>query len=151
MLTAPSGFEFNTAAGSVAKTGDCVIGTLAITVTTATVSITTASTSTACVITFGSLGVRPTGTAIASGNIAESGTATGMPGGSYGALASVLGAPILTFTQQPSTTANGGAVLAQQPKVKSADRYGNERVGDVITLAVNTYPNGRHADLQPIK
>ena len=64
-----------------------------------------------------------------------------MPGGSYGALASVLGAPILTFTQQPSSTGTGGAPLLQQPKVKSADRFGNE-VLNPVTLAVNTYPTG---------
>ena len=139
VLAAPTGFEFSTGSGSVGKTGDCTISAISMLAGSATATILTQSTSTACVITFSGLKVHPTGTAPTSGNIsATTSSATGLPGGSYGALASVAGAPILTFTRQPSSSAAGGVAFAQQPQVTSADRFGNLRSGDIVTLAINT-------------
>ena len=138
VLSAPAGFEFSTSSGSVGKTGDCVLGGLSMSTTSATVSITAQSSATACVITFSSLRVRPTGTAPTTGDITNTGSATGLPVGSYGALAAVPGGPVLTFTTQPSATATAGTAFPQQPIITSLDRFGNARVGDAITLTIRS-------------
>ena len=133
---------FKAATGSAALSG-AGCGTLTIsgggtgaTVTTTTATVTTTGSSTgACSLNLSGLQVQPSaGKPLASGNIVASGLASG----NAGALTEVAGAPVLTFTQQPSASAAGGVVFAQQPKVKSADQAGNARVGDLVTLAINT-------------
>ena len=146
-LTLTGGWEFRTTAlgGAVAATFSASAGSCALTATTPVITATTIATtlggtattgSDRCRLTLSGIQVRPTiGTPLPNAGTL---TFSGAVSGAAGALAMVAGAPVLTFTLQPSTTASGGVPFAQQAKVKSADQFGNERVGDVVTLAINT-------------
>ncbi len=146
-LTLSGGFELRTGAlgGAVGAAFTASAGSCALTATTPVVTATTITTtlggtastgSDRCRLTFSGIQVRPTsGIVPNAGALAFSGAVSG----AAGTLTMVAGAPILTFTQQPSASAAGGVAFAQQPKVKSADRFGNERVNDLVTLAINTF------------
>lgn len=139
VLDLPSGFEFNAGSGTANKNGGCTLNLDSVNVTAAAATLTISGTSsvTACVITFSGLQVRPTvGTPLQSGTIVNTGT-TG-PGGTWGTLQEIAGAPILSFQTQPSATAGAGIAFAQQPVVLDKDRFDNLRVGDQITLGIKS-------------
>ena len=139
VLTLPGGFEFNTGSGSIAKSPigcDLTVTTVSMSTTTATVTISGSPSTTACTFTYSGLNVRPTGTGLVSGTIAESGAATGLPGGSYGTLTVVAGAPVLTFTTQPGTPTVSATAFAPQPKVHVVDQYAHVRTGDNVVLSI---------------
>jgi hypothetical protein len=75
------------------------------------------------------------GTPLASGNITNTGN-RGPSGGNYGHLQVVRGAPVLTFTTQPSPSATGGVDFATQPVVHVEDRFGTDRPNDSVTLSI---------------
>ena len=137
VLDAPSGFEFLAGPGAASKNTGCnlVLASVAATAASVTLTITGTSSTTACVITFSGIRVRPTvGTPLQGGNISNSGT-TG-PSGNWGTLTEVEGAPVLSFQTQPSTTAGAGDQFAQQPVVLDQDRFTNPRPSDSITLGI---------------
>ena len=146
-LTLTGSWEFNTGATvdvvPGVATGACAITATGEAITATTIAVTLGGTVTAttdrCKLTWTGIQVRPT-----SGVMPNVGalTLSGAVSGAAGTLTMTIGAPVLTFTQQPSGSAVGGAVLALQPKVKSADQFNNERIGDAVTLSVNTYPTG---------
>ena len=133
VLTAPAGFEFKAATGSIGAGGTGCLGltfsALSFSSTTVTVTVTAQSTA-PCVATYSGLQVRPTtgslgGAAQRTGNITNTGN-TG-PGGAtnYGTLTEVPGTVAkLGYTQQPSTSPSGVA-FATQPKVAVQDAVGN--------------------------
>jgi hypothetical protein len=137
VLDAPSGFEFRAGFGTAGKNAGCnlVLASVTTISTSVTLTMTGTSSTTACVITFSGIQVRPTvGTPLQNGNISNSGT-TG-PGGNWGTLTEVVGAPVLSFQTQPSGTAAAATAFAQQPVVLDVDRFGNTRSGDSITLSI---------------
>lgn len=139
ILDVPSGFEFNAGSGTANKNASCNLNIDSVSVTTASATLTLSGTSsvTACTITFSGLRVRPTvGTPLQSGTISNSGS-TG-PGGNWGTLTEVPGAPVLSFQTQPSATASAGVAFPQQPVVMAKDKFDNLRPGDAITLAINS-------------
>lgn len=145
VLNLPAGFQFNTASGSITKSpSGCTLTVSAVTMATGTATITISgapSTGTACTLTFSGLQVKATSGVgpLPSGNITNTGSATGAPGGSYGTLTEVPGAPILSFSQQPSSPAVAGqAFTPNQPVVLSRDQFNNVRSGDPITLAIKS-------------
>ena len=138
VLEAPSGFEFKASTGTANKNAGCdlVLASIAVTSTSITLTLTGSSASTACVITFSGIQVHPTvGTPLQGGNISNSGT-TG-PGGNWGTLTEVAGAPVLSFQTEPSTSAGAG-----DPHSRSSrwclDRisFDNPRTSNSITLAI---------------
>ena len=137
-LTVPAGFQFNPNGVAIGiSPGNCNIGLTPVlmTATSATVTINANSTH-ACTVTFNGLQVRPiNGTPLASGNITNTGN-RGPSGGNYGHLQVVRGAPVLTFTTQPSPSATGGVDFATQPTVHVEDRFGNDRPNDSVTLSI---------------
>ncbi|HSW42553.1 MAG TPA: hypothetical protein VLM76_08605 [Patescibacteria group bacterium] len=145
-LTLSGSFEFRTAAlgGAVGAAFTAAAGACGLTATTpvvAALTITTTLAGTAttggdrCRLTFSGIQVRPTvGTLPNTGALAFSGVITG----AAGSVTMVVGAPILTFTQQPSSTATAGTAFPAQPIVQSLDRFGNVRVADPITLAIKS-------------
>jgi hypothetical protein len=164
ILTAPSGFAFNTSAtvtvkvngGSTASRNINHLAnnsTMPVTVaaSTLTVTITAASTGTfnANTLTWQNIQVRPTaGTPLASGALTESGTCTfqGLTG-SWGTLTEVVG-PVarLAFTTQP-VGATAGAALVTQPVVSTRDQFGNSSTNGLpansfvaVTLTGGTGP-----------
>jgi hypothetical protein len=140
-LALPSGFVFNPAVGTavVGRAGCAGMATSAIAYgggnTTATVTLTGPSTA-PCSLTFSDLQVRPAaGTPLASGTITASGTAN-EPAGSYGTLAQVPGAAILTFAPGPPASTTAGSPFAPPVTVHSVDQFGNLRVNDPITITI---------------
>ena len=138
ILTVPAGFTFNPGGVTVSTSpGNCDIALTPVlmSATTATVTINGSSTH-PCTLTFNGLQVRPTnGTPLASGNITNTGN-RGPGGGNYGHLAEVKGAPVLTFTTQPSPSATGGVDFAHQPVVHDQDQFGNDRANDPVLLSI---------------
>ncbi len=137
VLDLPSGFDFNAGNGTATKSAGCNLNIDSVVVTTATATLTLSGTSsvTACTITFSGLQVRPTvGTPLQSGTISNTGLVG--PGGNWGTLQEVAGAPVLSFSQQPSATAGAATPFAQQPIVLDKDKFNNLRSGDAITLAI---------------
>jgi hypothetical protein len=146
-LTLSGSYEFRTSpvpgAAFSAAAGTCGLTTTTPIVTATTISTTIGGSPTTggsrCQLTFSGIQVRPTtGVMPNVGSLAFSGAFSG----AAGTLTMVVGAPILTFTQQPSASATGGAVLAVQPRVESSDQFDNPRPGDVITLAIHSGPVG---------
>jgi len=108
ILTAPSGFAFNTAASTTVMvtggatpanninglaSGSTITPTIA--ATTITITITSKSTGSGNLntLTWQNIQVRPTaGTPLASGTLARSGSASGLPTGNWGTLTEVAGA-----------------------------------------------------------
>jgi hypothetical protein len=147
ILTLPTGFVFNNAVGSVAASaGPCDITPASPALsynaqrTTVAFTITGASSAASCSYTWSGLQVQPaSGTPLSSGSITESGTATGLPTDSYGALSMVVGAADhLAFQSYPAPETP--ALLTPQPTVVIFDRHGNLVTTDarVITLTTNT-------------
>ena len=143
VLNAPDGFRFRAGFGSVAFSGaGCTLSVgpgLTVIAATATFTISGAPSGAAtCVLTYSALQVQPTAGAVTAGSITRSGAATGLPGGSYGTLMTVAGAPDhLAFMSYPAAT--GPAILTPQPSVAVADQFGNVVTTDsrAITLAIN--------------
>jgi hypothetical protein len=145
VLTAPSGFEFKSATGTIAGGGggcDIALSALSFSATTVSVTVTTQST-VACTVTWNGLQVRPTtgslgGAVQKTGNIANTGN-TGPAGTNYGTLTEIPGAAAkLGYTQQPSSAPSGVAFLTQ-PKVAVQDAVGNTISGDgasTVTLTL---------------
>ena len=140
VLSAPSGFRFNTGATVTATITSDTSKNLCFgfTSTTATPSATTITFTlnagdghgTHCHVTFSNIQVQPTaGTPLASGNITDTGTASisGMTSSTnLGTLTEVVGAKNkLVITTQPSATATAGANFATDPVVALEDQYGN--------------------------
>jgi hypothetical protein len=128
-LTAPSGFEFNSAAGTAGVGGGgCTGMTLGAPVrSTSTIKVqVTAPSTSACTVTFSGIQVRPTtGSPIVSGNITNTGSTGPLGSTNYGTLTMIVGDPAkLAFTQQPSTSAASTA-FATQPRVAIEDAAGN--------------------------
>ena len=151
-FTIAGAFEFQAGAGSAVLSGGAGCGTLvlgAATVTSSAASVTTAGASTgACSIVFSGLRVRPSGagTPLATGSIAASGLATG----AAGVLGMVPGAALLSYQLPlPSTSATAGTALSQQPIVLSADKFGNPREADSITLTSVPAAGGFSCTLNP--
>ena len=143
-LTAPAGFAFNPAAGTAGKGGaGCTGMTLGAPVrstSTIKVQVTDPSTS-ACVITFSGIQVRPTtGNPIVSGNITNTGSTGPVGSTNYGTLTMIVGDPAkLAFTQQPSTSAASTA-FATQPRAAIEDAAGNTvtSASATVTLTLTT-------------
>ncbi len=144
-LTLTGSYEFRTGAlgGAVgaaftASAGACALTATAPVVTATTITTTLGGTATTgpdrCRLTFSGIQVRPTtGVTPNTGALALSGAITG----AAGTLTMVPGAPILTFTQQPSTPAVAGVAFApNQPQVTSKDRFANPRDNDDVALAI---------------
>ncbi len=137
ILDLPSGFDFNAGSGTATKSAGCnlVIDSVVVTPATATLTLSGTSSTTACTITFSGLQVRPTvGSPLQGGTISNTGSVG--PVGGWGTLQEVAGAPVLTFSQQPSSTSGAATAFAQQPIVLDKDRFDNVREGDAITLAI---------------
>lgn len=158
ILSAPSGFIFNTGA-TVTATITLVAGSKtcftfsSTTATPTTTSITFTVTAqdgtggnptTTCKVAFSNIQVRPSaGTPLASGNITHTGTAsiTGITSSTnLGTLTEVVGAKNkLAVTTQPSSTATVNTDFATKPVVTLQDQYGNTVTTDnssTITRAV---------------
>ena len=156
ILTAPSGFQFDTTANSVtvnvtgsgtgndafinsanSTTGDSQSETFTPTATTITVFVTAASTgSRLSVFTFSGIKVRPTsGTLPASGNIIYSGTSTGISSGAnMGTLTVVLGS-IVSYTVSAAAATRGSAFNVT---VTAKDGGGNTVTTDNSTIVTMT-------------
>lgn len=149
VLTAPSGFVFNTAQ-TVTATITRDVGSkncFSFTSTTATPTTTTitftsnaadgngGNPTTQCRVTFSGIQVRPSsGTPLSSGNLTHSGTAsiTGLTGSTnLGTLTQVAGAKTqLAITTQPSSTANPNTDFTTKPVVAVRDQFGNTLTAD---------------------
>jgi large repetitive protein len=157
ILTAPTGFTFNTgAAVTVAVTGSgnavkningtASGSTFPATVAASTISVTITNGSTGAVntLTWQNIQVRPSaGTPLASGTIARSGTAT-LTGisGSWGTLTEVAGnVSKLVYVQQP-TAAQTGQTISPAVTVKVADQFSNTITTSsaTVNLAIGTNP-----------
>ena len=131
-ITLPTGWEFDTGftINISAYGGDIVLGFTSITpdLTSFSFNVTSISTS-ASVLGFSNLKVRPTGTSPSTNNMTHSGGGiAGVVNGStnFGTLSTVAGRVAkVAFTTQP-----GGAVygseLSPQPVVKTQDQFGND-------------------------
>jgi len=142
VLNAPTGFQFEASSASAAPGGvgcaGLTLGPVITTAATVTIPIMTASTA-PCSITVSNLRVRPTsGSLPASGDIRNTGTAGPALLTNYGTLTEVAGAPELTMTSGPITSTTGGASLTPTPAFHSGDHWGNDRSGDVVTLAIKS-------------
>jgi hypothetical protein len=153
ILSAPSGFQFNTAVTVTARVNGSSrssdnlnnvanAGTIAVTVTASNLTLTITATSANFLypnkLTWQNIQVRPTaGTPLASGALTRSGTSTlqGLTG-SWGTLTEVAGPPTrLTFLTPPGG-ATAGAVFGTQPVVQSQDQFGNSSTNG---LPANSY------------
>ncbi len=148
ILSAPSGFSFNTGAAVTATitrtagTGSC----FAFTSTTATPAAGTVTftlnaqdgnpNTTRCKVVFSNIQVRPTaGTPLATGNVTKSGTATvsGITNGTtnLGTLTEIAGAKNqLVYTTQPSAIATTSVNFSTDPVIHLEDQYGNTETSD---------------------
>ena len=155
VLTAPSGFSYNTGTtvtATITRTsgsGTCFTF-LSNTATPASGSITftitgrDSNTSTECHATFSNIQVRPTaGTPLATGNITNTGSNAQVPSGAgnnYGTLTEVAGAKNkLIYTAQPPTTATTSVNFTADPVIHLEDQYGNTETSDsasTVSLAV---------------
>lgn len=149
ILTAPSGFSFNTGATVTATiTRDAGVGTCFtfssnnVTPTASTITYTLtardSNATTRCHVTFSNIQVRPiVGTPLASGNITNSGSNASVPSGSgnnYGTLTEVSGTKNkLVFTTQPSASATVDVDFATKPVIAVQDQYGNLKTNDNTT------------------
>jgi hypothetical protein len=143
-LTLTGSFELRTAAlgGAVGAAFSASAGACALTASAPVVTATTITTelggtagtgSDRCRLTFSGIQVRPTtGVTPNTGTLALSGAISG----AAGTLTMVPGAPILTFTQQPSTPTAAGIAFTTQPQVTSKDRFANPRDNDDVVLAI---------------
>lgn len=149
VLTAPTGFEFNTSASVTVGAGGTgcaglTFGSVTKAATTLSVTVQDQSTS-PCTASFSGIQVRPTvGTPLRSGNITNTGN-TG-PGGStnYGTLNTVVGDPSkVTWTQQPASSV-ANLAFPTQPQVTVQDAVGNTVDDDttVITIEKAAAPGG---------
>ena len=146
VLTAPSGFEFKSATGSIGAGGSGCTGltfsALSFTATTVTVTVTAQSTA-PCVATYSGLQVRPTtgslgGAAQKTGNITNTGNTGPASSTNYGTLTEIPGAAAkLGYTQQPSSSPSG-VVFLTQPKVAVQDAVGNTVTSDSTTTVTLT-------------
>lgn len=159
ILSAPSGFVFNTGntvTATITKTNagtktcfgfsaTAVLPTASsITFTVSSKDGTGGSPATTCQVVFSGIQVHPSaGTPLVSGNITDTGTATitGLTSSTnLGTLTEVVGAKNkLIITTQPSTTAAAGTDFTIKPVVKMEDQFGNVETGDntsTITEAV---------------
>jgi hypothetical protein len=127
----PVGASFTAAAGACGLTA--TTPTVTATTITTTIGGTITSGANRCRLTFSGIQVRPT-----DGHMPNVGTLTfsGAFSGAAGTLTMIPGAPILTFTTQPSSTATAGIAFPQQPIVTSLDRFTNPRAGDSIALTI---------------
>lgn len=149
ILSAPSGFIFNTGS-TVTATINRVAGQktcFSFTSTTATPTTTTitftlnakdgtgGNPATTCRVVFSGIQVRPSsGTPLASGNITDSGTATvvGLTSSTnLGTLTETFGAKNkLGITQQPATSATINTDFSTKPIVAIQDQFGNTVTND---------------------
>lgn len=146
IVSAPTGWNFNTSSvPTVAQTGGLTVS-ISNTATAITVTIGGSNNGTVETFTIGNLQVRSTsGASIpASGNITNTGgtaTITGCPTGTnLGSLSQAVGAASkLAFTTQPSGGA-AGSNFGTQPVVKIQDQFGSTVTSatDQITLAIGT-------------
>ncbi len=163
ILTAPSGFVFNTGVTVTVKitTGSGTAGnninnvalnsTYNCTISSDGTRITntiTATSGAANTIQYQNIQVRPTaGTPLASGNLTESGTAAlsglQLSSGTWGALAEVVGNPAqVAFIQQPSTVGLG-ATISPAVTVLFQDQFGSTvSTNGSVTMAIGTNPGG---------
>jgi hypothetical protein len=165
ILTAPSGFVFNTAAPvSVLVNGSATAadningiannGTISATTTaggsSVTITVFKASTNSPNTLTWQNIQVRPVaGAPLATGDIAESGTSTllnpNLTAGTWGILAEVAGVPThLAFIQQPTSTVLGSA-MTPTLVASTVDQFGNvsaTSTNQIITLALANNPSG---------
>lgn len=148
ILNVPTGFQFNTAAGSVTVAVTCSAGggsdvllassTATLSATQITINVTSVGGgSRKCTLTWSGIQVRPNlpGTTLSVGDITLGGTAAiqGAPAGtSLGTLTEVVGAPArLAFASQPGSAVAGMSLGTVSVLVQ--DRFGN-----TVTSATNT-------------
>lgn len=144
VLTAPTGYEWNTGATpsvtvSPAYGGSTVLAAsfTSIDADEATFTITTESTTNPGQIEFSGLEIRPTtGVLPNTGNITNTGT-TGQGGGTnYGSLTMIEGATdSLVFSQQPSIT-NVDSTITPSVRVQLVDQFGNSVQNSGITVNI---------------
>lgn len=145
ILTAPTGYEWNTSASpslsvSAAYGGSTVLAAsyTSIDADEITFIITTSSTSNPGQIQFSGLEVRPTtGILPNTGNILNTGT-TGLGGGTnYGTLTMVAGAvDSLQFIQQPSATSIDSSITPSV-RVQLVDQFGNEVENSGTSISIS--------------
>ena len=129
-LTLPTGWEFKISTVTIAVGGDSNIGGLNTNITpgatTLSFNVTTASTVGTATLTFQNIEVRPTNTAVATGNITLTAGVINTADTNYGTLTTIAGTVTkLGFTTQPATTQYGSAI---QPVVKTEDQFGNPSI-----------------------
>jgi hypothetical protein len=163
VLTAPTNWQFDTSSVTVVPTasaGTCGITlTSPVTATASTITTTIGGTATTaanrCVVTFSGIRIRPTTAVVPNvgtitvgytGSAAITGLASGA---TVGTVTASPGAAILSFSQQPSSTALGGEAFATQPVVHSEDQFGNDRQGDTISLALQGGTTGAQVTCSP--
>lgn len=144
VLSAPSGFEYNTGVTVTATitldqgsktcftftSTTATPGTSTITFTVNAQDGTGGNPATTCHVTFSNIQVRPTaGTPLASGNITHTGTAsiTGVTGSTnFGTLTEVIGSITkVGINTQPSSTATVDTEFGTYPSVGIQDQWGN--------------------------
>jgi len=162
ILTAPAGFEFDTAANSVtvtvtgtgtrayintlaSTTGQARTKTFTPTTTTITVWVTTASTGTGrSLFTWSGIKVRPTaGSPLANGNITYGGTSTGVAGGTnMGTLTEIAGAADASHSTISPATATAATNGTTWITVQARDQFNNNLTTGgasvVMTIASGT-------------
>jgi len=145
ILTAPSGFEWNTAAvptvtASPAFGGSTTLSAsfVSATANTLTFTIDASSGTNPGQLEFGNLQVRPTtGTLPNTGNITNTGS-TGLGGNTnYGTLTMVAGVrDSLIFIQQPSNTTLND-IISPAVRVQLTDQFGNNVADNNVPVVVN--------------
>lgn len=144
ILTAPTGYEWNTGSSPSLSVSPVYGGSTSLTATftsittdEATFTITAESATNPAQIEFSGLEVRPTtGVIPNTGNITNTGT-TGQGGGTnYGSLTMVPGASdSLSFVQQPSIT-NVDSVITPSVRVQLVDQFGNSVKSSGVNVSI---------------
>ncbi len=160
VLTAPTGYEWNTG-GTINVTESPAFGGstelnasfTSVNTTTVTFTVDVASSTNPGQLEFTGLEIRPTtGVIPNTGNITNTGT-TGQGGGTnYGTITMVSGtSDSLIFTQQPTTT-NVDSTISPAVRVQLVDQFGNsiEQSGVDISIALATGSTGNLNQSTPI-
>lgn len=136
-IAAPSGFEFNTAAGALDNTCAGIGGTITPGASAFTITMTGTTNSNSCHVALSSMQIRPTNRTPTSGNISAMFNVTSPVG--VGPVSSVAGAAVkLTYAVPPpaSITVNTGFPVT----VQISDQFGNRVTNgmDTITLSMTS-------------
>ncbi|MCX6011955.1 MAG: YDG domain-containing protein, partial [Chloroflexi bacterium] len=151
-ITLPAGWEFNTAQNVTISVGggtELALSAQIVTpgATAITFYVSTPSSSGTGSLTFSNIKVRPTGNSTSTGSmVLHTGVINGVviDTTNLGTLTTVVGAVSkVTITTPPTATTVYGSVFADQPIVKTQDRFGNNSVtglasSEIVTLTLST-------------